>query len=192
VICTAWLKFGGLFEIWVSIAIQVLSQVPIKSLAFEACNLIILPAVVRKNFAACAPERGEVVTCGPGADIGGVEGVSCGGIEGVEGGRVPEGVGVDGVSEPVLLSCDVVSGELKERNETLTQAKSEERGEEYFRVAEWLAGVKLVDGHDFAARLHGWVYQATITAIKWTEDLPNFLHLNRIQAVRFAICICTK
>jgi hypothetical protein len=62
--------------------------------------------VVRQYLAACAPESGKFVTRGPGADVGGVESVSRCSIEGREGGGVPEGVGVDGVFEPVLWKSD--------------------------------------------------------------------------------------
>lgn len=92
------------------------SQAPIEPLALEACDLIVLPAVVGENFAACVPERGEVMGCGPSANICGVESVGCDGVEAGEGGGVPGGVGVDGVFEPVLWEGKVVSVEDK-RNE---------------------------------------------------------------------------
>lgn len=107
---TARLKLCAFFEACVSVAIQAFSQAPIKPLALEACDLIILPAVVRENFAACAPERGEVVSCGPGADVGGVEGIGGCGVKDGEGGGVPGGIGVDGVFEPVLCGGDVSGG----------------------------------------------------------------------------------
>jgi hypothetical protein len=81
---------------------QLLSEAPIKPLALEACDLVVLSAVIREDFAACASERGEIMASRPGTDVGRVEGVRRCGVEGGEGGGVPEGVGVDGVFEPVL------------------------------------------------------------------------------------------
>jgi hypothetical protein len=63
---------------------------------------------------------------------------------------------------------------------------------EYLRVAERFPGVELCHRQDFTARLHGGVEQITVIAIKWTENLPNFLHLYRTQTVRFAVCICAE
>jgi hypothetical protein len=99
---TTRLKLEASLEACIHVAMQLLSEVPIKPLALEACDLVVLSAVIRENFAACASERGEVMTCRPSADVSGVDGVRCCGIEGGEGGGVPEGVGVDCVFEPVL------------------------------------------------------------------------------------------
>ena len=96
------LKLEASLEACIHVAIQLLSEAPIKPLALEACNLVVLSAVIREDFAACASERGEVMAFRPSADISRVKGVRCCGIKGGEGGGVPEGVGVYGVFEPVL------------------------------------------------------------------------------------------
>lgn len=71
----------------------------VKAFGVEDGDLVVLGAVVGEDFAAFLVEGEE--GGGPGADVGGVEGLrGCGVVRG-EGGGVP-GWGVDYVFEPVL------------------------------------------------------------------------------------------
>lgn len=81
-----------------------MGEVVVESLGVETGDLVVLPAVVADDFAACVAVGGEIG--GPGPDVGGVEGVGDGGVVDCEGGSVPGWVAVDDVSEPVLMVWD--------------------------------------------------------------------------------------
>ena len=71
----------------------------VEALGVEACDLVVLPAMIDDHFTAFVTKFGEIR--GPCAYIGGVEGFSYGGVVGGECGGVPGGV-VDDVLKPLL------------------------------------------------------------------------------------------
>ena len=72
----------------------------IEALGIEACNLIILAAVVSYNFASPVTESRKVV--GPGPDVAWVESLGCHCVTDSPSERVPRWVTQDDISEPVL------------------------------------------------------------------------------------------
>ena len=82
-------------------------QVVVEAFGVVAGDLVVLTAVVEEHLAAPVAEPAEAV--GPGADVGGVEGLGFGGVVDVEGGRVPGGV-VNDVFEPALKGGNVSEG----------------------------------------------------------------------------------
>lgn len=134
----------------------------------ETGVLVVLPAVVANDFAACMTICGEVGW--PCSDVGGVESVSDSGVVDGEGGSVPCWITVDDVSEPVL------GLEVSRRAEWTWD-------DGYLGVAERPSGVELLHCQVFTTRLHCGVDQLAVFSVQGTEDLPDHLGLNRRQAI---------
>lgn len=139
-------------------------EVVVEAFGVVAGDLVVLTAVVEEHLAAPGAEPAEAV--GPGADVGGVEGLGFGGVVDVEGGRVPGGV-VNDVFEPALKG----GGMLARVPENLFWDVR------YLGVAEWLSGVQVLGGQDFTARLHRGVDEVPILPVKGVEYLPDHFHL---------------
>lgn len=82
-------------------SVHAVGEVIVESLGVETGDLVVLPAVIADDFAACIAICGEVG--GPCSNVGGVEDVGDGGIVDGEGGCVPCRITVDDVSEPILV-----------------------------------------------------------------------------------------